>query len=76
MKVYFKTISSNGIDIVVDFYTDIVDYLSYLQFKQEINYELLDLIQKENVELAYNTQTLYLKNSASLNNSENIRKVD
>lgn len=61
IKTYFKTVSTNGIDIVIDFYTDIVDYLNYLQFKQEMNYELLDLIQKENINLAYNSQTLYIK---------------
>lgn len=61
IKIYFKTVSANGIDIVIDFYTDIVDYLNYLQFKQEINYEILDLIQKENIGLAYNSQTLYIK---------------
>lgn len=61
IKIYFKTISANGIDIVIDFYTDIIDYMEYLQYKQEMNYEILDLIQKENIELAYNTQTIYLK---------------
>lgn len=61
IKIYFKTVSANGIDIVIDFYTDIVDYAQYLQYKQEMNYEILDLIQKENIDLAYNTQTIYLK---------------
>lgn len=63
IKVFFKTISSNGIDIVIDFYTDIIDYMTYLQYKQEMNYEILNLIKQEKVELAYNTQTLYVKNT-------------
>ncbi len=65
IKVYFKTVSSNGIDILVDFYTSIVDYMSFIQFKHEMNYDILDLIQKENIELAYNTQTLYLKKDSN-----------
>lgn len=61
IKVYFNTFSSNGIDISIDFYTDIVDYAEYLQFKQEMNYELLDLIQKENIKIIHNAQTVYVK---------------
>ena len=37
--------------------------MTYLQYKQEMNYEILNLIKQEKVELAYNTQTLYVKNT-------------
>jgi len=61
LKVYFDTISSDGLDITIDFYTSVTDYMDFLQFKQEINYMLLDLVQKEGIDLAYHTQTLYVK---------------
>lgn len=61
IKVFFKTVSTNGIDIMIDFYTDIIDYMDYLEYKQEMNYKILNLIQKEHIELAYNTQTVYVK---------------
>lgn len=65
IKVFFQTVSSNGFDITIDFYTDIIDYTEYLQFKQEMNYELLDLINKEDIKIAHNPQTVYLKNIVS-----------
>lgn len=61
LKVYFNTISSNGIDITLDFYTSVTDYMDFINFKHEMNYSILDLIQKEGIELAYDTQTLYVK---------------
>lgn len=61
IKVFFDTISDNGIDIAISFYTEIIDLMDFLRFKEEINYTLLDIIEKSNIGLAYPSQTLYLK---------------
>lgn len=61
VRVLFDTISANGLDISIHFYTDIVDYVEFLNFKETINYTLLEIVQKNNIELAYNSQTIYLK---------------
>lgn len=61
MNITFDNISDNGIDVLIAFYTTITDYWDFLKFKEEINYSLLDLINKEQIELAYNSQTIYLK---------------
>jgi len=61
VKVFFDTISMNGIAISVSFYTDITDFVEFLQFKEIINYTLLEIVQKNNISLAYNSQTIYLK---------------
>lgn len=61
LKVYFNTISPNGIDITIDFYTSVTDYMDFLQFKEDMNYAILNLIQNEGIELAYDTKTLYVK---------------
>ena len=62
IKVFFDTISVNGIDIKIIFHTNLIDYVSYLKFKDEINFNILDLAHKNNVELAYDSKTIYLKN--------------
>lgn len=61
VRVYFDTISADGIAISINFYTDITDLEEFLKFKEDINYTLLDMIKKSNIELAYPSQSIYLK---------------
>lgn len=61
IKVFFESISENGFDISISFYTSILDSIKFLEFKELINYTLLEIIQNSNIELAYNSQTIYLK---------------
>lgn len=61
IKVFFTNISDNGIDVSIIFFTDILEYIEFLKFKEDVNYAILDLIKQEHVELAYHTQTLYIK---------------
>lgn len=61
IKVFFDTISANGINISIDFYTDIIDSTDFIKFKEEINYTLLEMIEQAQIELAYPSQSIYLK---------------
>ena len=63
ISVKFQEISSNGMDVVVMAYINETNYMEYLRIKEQINYEIIAILQSENVELAYNTQTIYVKNS-------------
>lgn len=60
--VKFDEITDNGIGILVYAYTECVDYPSFLGAKENINYKIMQILKKENVNLAYNTQTIHLKN--------------
>ena len=61
MKIFFSTISESGIDVSIDCYTYITDYISYLKFKEEINYIILDMANKQGISLAYPSQSLYIE---------------
>lgn len=61
IKVFFDTISANGIDVSINFYTDLTDLLEFMKFKEEINYTLLDMANQEGLALAYPSQSIYLK---------------
>ena len=63
VKIVFHNISTNGIDILINCYADIIEYDKYLKFKEELNYTILGIIQEENIRLAYQSQTVYLKNA-------------
>ena len=59
--VKFESISDNGIDLLIYSYTNSVDYASFLEEKQKINFMLMKLLAEEKIELAYDTKTVYVK---------------
>lgn len=62
IMINFQEISDNGIDLVVMAYIKKTNYAEYLDVKEQINYEIMAILASENVEMAYNTQTIHLKN--------------
>ena len=60
--VGFSDISEYSSDIKIYFYVTETDYVKYLDIKQEMNLEFLQILEKENITLAYPTQTIEVKN--------------
>ena len=61
IMINFQEISDNGMDLVVIAYVNRTNYAEYLDIKEEINYNVIKILENEGVEMAYNTQTMYLK---------------
>lgn len=61
IRIFFDTISDNGINFNISFYANVVNYNDFLAFKEEINFEILNLANAQNIELAYDSKTIYLK---------------
>lgn len=61
--VKFDTIGDNGINLLICSYTDSVDYMSYLEEKEKINYKILQILKEENVKTAYDTKTVFINHS-------------
>ena len=59
--VRFDNITDNGINLLVYSYTNSTDYASFLKEKEEINFKIMQILREENVELAYDTKTVFLK---------------
>lgn len=59
--VKFDEIKDNGINVLICSYTDSVDYTSYLAEKENINRKIMKILKEENIELAYDTKTIYVK---------------
>jgi MscS family membrane protein len=59
--VKFDKVTQNGYNILVNVYTDSLSYEDYLNTTENINYKIIDILNKEKVELAYPSQTIYLK---------------
>lgn len=61
--VRFDNITDNGINLLVCSYTNSVDYASFLEEKEKINLKIMQILKEENVELAYDTKTVFVKNN-------------
>ena len=59
--VKFDKITDNTINLLIYAFTDSVDYGSFLKQKEEINFKIMQILESENVELAYDTKTVYVK---------------
>lgn len=61
IMINFQEISDNGMDLVIIAYINRTNYAEYLDIKEEINYNVMKILENDGVEMAYNTQTMYLK---------------
>lgn len=62
IMVNFENILDSGIEVVVIAYTNIVNYREYIKVKEKLNYQIMRILENNYVQLAYNTQTIYVKN--------------
>lgn len=60
--VKFDNITDNGFNVLICSYTNSVDYMSYIAEKEDINYKIMKILREENIELAYDTKTIHVKN--------------
>ncbi len=60
--VRFDNITDNGINLLVCSYTNSIDYASFLEEKEKVNLKIMQILREENVELAYDTKTIFVKN--------------
>ena len=61
--VKFDNVSEDGLNLLIYTYTHSVDYESYLSEVEDINYRILKILKEENIELAYDTTNVYIKNN-------------
>ena len=60
--VKFEDITDNGLNVMISSYTNSVDYTSFLAEKQDINYKIMNILKEEDINLAYDTKTIQIKN--------------
>ncbi len=60
-RAHFKKISDSSLDFEVVYYITTPGYSKYMDIQQEINLKIHELFEKEKIEFAYPTQTLYIE---------------
>ena len=61
IKVRFDKVTENGYNLLVYVYTDALNLDDYLATSENINFKIMDILNKQKVELAYPSKTIYLK---------------
>jgi small-conductance mechanosensitive channel len=59
-RVHFKSFGDFSLIYEVAYYMNVPDYRAYMDTQQQINLELMKAFQKEKIEFAYPTQTIYV----------------
>lgn len=62
VNVKFVSIADSGYKVLIYCFTNTTEYLKYLKQAENINYQIMDIINKEKAELAYPSSTVYIKN--------------
>lgn len=63
IMVRFDTFGASSLDIFLYFFTKSVMWSEYLQVKEDINFKIMEILEEENVVVAFPTRTLHFENS-------------
>ena len=58
--INFDKITESGFQMYIHVNTNMTVYVDYMKFKELVNFKLLELVEKEKIKLAYNTQMIHL----------------
>ena len=59
-RVHFKEFGDSALNYEIVYNLDSSDYAVYMDTQQEINLQIKEKFERERIEMAYPTQTLYL----------------
>ena len=60
-RCHFSKYSDFSLDFDTVFYVETQDYAEFMDVKEKINLAIFQAFEKESIEFAYPTQTLYVK---------------
>jgi small-conductance mechanosensitive channel len=65
-RAHFKSFGASSLDFEIVYYVDVPEYQAYMDAQQAINLYVFRRFQKERLDFAYPTQTLYVVPAAEL----------
>ncbi len=61
VNIHFTEIGLNGYRLTIICYINILDYIEFLDVKEDINKLMIEILNKNEIELAYDTKTIEIK---------------
>ena len=62
IMVWFDNFNASSLDIVIQYHTYLTAGADYLALKEEIQYMIMDVIERNGTDFAFNTQTIVIEN--------------
>ncbi len=59
MRVHFRDFAESSLNFFVDYKVSGIDFDNYLDLREEINFQILELFEKEGVEIPFPTRTIF-----------------
>ena len=60
----FLNLGPHSKDVMVLYFVDTMDWNEFIDIKEEINYRIVEIVEKHGAEFAFPTQTLHLQQSS------------
>ena len=64
INVHFNKITANGFNIMVICFFNVTAYMDFLDLQEEVNKQIITILNKNNIGLAYDTKTIELKKTS------------
>ncbi|QGH34877.1 mechanosensitive ion channel [Gracilibacillus salitolerans] len=58
--VRFSEYNDSSLDIMLYFFTNTIDWEEYLKIKEDVNFKIMEILEEENVSVAFPSRSLYL----------------
>lgn len=59
-KIAFTALSAYSKDIMIQYFVDTMDWIEYVDVKEEINYKIVEIVEKNQADFAFPSTTVYL----------------
>lgn len=70
MQVHFDAIGLDSVNINIYMYTNIINFVDFLNFKEKVNEDILKVLESENIKMAYPGQNVYVHNVDEMKEAE------
>lgn len=74
--VRFDKFSAASLDILICYFADTPDFDEYFKVKENINFEIIDILQKEEVSMAFPRTSVYVESLHDKGKKEYLKSVD
>lgn len=64
INVHFNKITANGFNIMVICFFNVTAYMEFLDLQEEVNKQIITILNKNNIGLAYDTKTIEIKKTS------------
>ncbi|MDD3890215.1 MAG: mechanosensitive ion channel, partial [Syntrophomonadaceae bacterium] len=66
--VNFELFSDSSLDIFLYFFTNTTNWGEFLAIRQDVNFKIMEILEREEVSLAFPSRSLYFKNIPGVSN--------